>query len=79
MLCGCCRTICSYTQRVAPTETIDVVKADPPDNRILECAAVAKSDFIVSGDMRHVLPLGQYQGIPIVKVAAFLEALPGQA
>ncbi len=65
----------SYTQRVAPTETLDVIKADPPDNRILECAATAKSDFIVSGDARHVLPLGQYQGIPIVKVAALLEAL----
>lgn len=69
----------SYTQRVVPTETLDVIKADPPDNRILECAAAAKSDFIVSGDVRHVLPLGQYQGIPIVKVAAFMEALQGQA
>lgn len=68
----------SYTQRVAPTETLDVIKADPPDNRILECAAAAKSDFIVSGDIRHVLTLGQYQGIPIVKVATFLDALQGQ-
>jgi predicted nucleic acid-binding protein len=69
----------SYAQRVAPTETLDVIKADPPDNRILECATTAKSDFIVSGDVRHMLPLGEYQGIPIVKVAAFMETLQGQA
>jgi len=65
----------SYTNHVAPTETLDVIKADPPDNRILECAAAAKSDYIVTGDTRHVLPLGQYAGMPIVKPAAFLDIL----
>jgi putative PIN family toxin of toxin-antitoxin system len=60
---------------VIPTKTLDVIKADPPDNRILECAVAAKSDFIVSGDAHHVLPLVSYNGIPIVKVAAFLELL----
>ena len=30
--------ISAATYRVAPTETLDVVEADPTDNRILECA-----------------------------------------
>ena len=55
-----------------PVQTLDVVETDPSDNRILECAAAGKSDYIVSGDMRHLLPLGHYRGIPIVKVAEFL-------
>jgi predicted nucleic acid-binding protein len=69
----------SYTQRVTPTATLDVIRADPPDNRILECAVTAKSDFIVSGDSRHVLPLGQYAGIPILKVADFMAILQKQS
>jgi hypothetical protein len=36
--------------RVSPTETLCFVKEDPADNRILECAAVANSGFIVSED-----------------------------
>ncbi len=35
---------------VKPTETIDAVKEDAADNRILECARAAGSDFIVTGD-----------------------------
>ena len=65
----------SYTQRVTPTATLDVIQADPPDTPILECGVTAKSDFIVSGDSRHVLPLGQYEGIPILKVADFMAIL----
>jgi uncharacterized protein len=40
----------SIAEAVAPTLVIDVIKSDPPDNRVLECAAEAKSDYIVSGD-----------------------------
>ena len=65
----------SDTHHVTPTQTLDVIKADPPDNRILECAAAAKSDYIVTGYTRHLLPLGQYGGIPIVKVARFLQLI----
>jgi putative PIN family toxin of toxin-antitoxin system len=67
--------IVSITQRINPTETLDVIKTDPDDNRILECAAAAGSDYIVTGDVRHILPLGNYGGIPIIKVADFLRLL----
>ena len=35
---------------VKPTETLNVITEDPPDNRILECSQAARSDYIVSED-----------------------------
>ena len=66
-----------YTRHSAPGESLAVIKTDPSDNRILECAIAAKSDFIVSGDARHMLPLAKYKGIRIVKVSTFLETMHG--
>ena len=63
-----------FTESVTPTETLTVITADPPDNRILECAAAAKSDYIVTGD-DHLLRLQQYGNTRIVKVAEFLDLL----
>jgi putative PIN family toxin of toxin-antitoxin system len=64
--------ISSFAQRVAPTETFDAVRDDPDDNRILECAAAARVDYVVSGD-NHLLNLRTFRDIPIVKVADFME------
>jgi uncharacterized protein len=63
--------VATFTKRVSSTETLDVVKADPDDNRILECAVAAGSDVIVTGDA-HLLQLGAYRGIKIMNVADFL-------
>lgn len=52
--------------------TINAVPADPDDNIIIACALEAEADVIISGD-RHLLTLGSYQGIPIVKASDFLE------
>ena len=40
--------ISSITKLVRPSETLDVIHWDPPDNRILECAIDSGSEFIVS-------------------------------
>ncbi len=58
---------------VVPEQTLDVVTVDEPDNRILECAVAAASEFIITAD-RDLLRLGSYAGIPILKVADFLRA-----
>ena len=50
---------------------VDAVPDDPDDNIIIACAIEAEADFIVSGD-QHLLLLGSYHGIPIVKAADFL-------
>jgi putative PIN family toxin of toxin-antitoxin system len=64
-------------RKVAPSRTVDVLKEDPADNRILECAAHAKSDYLVTGDT-GLLRLGSFEDIPIVKVADFLEVVSRQ-
>ena len=66
-------TIRSIAEIVTPMQVVDVIKTDPPDNRVLECAAQAKSNYIVSGD-RDLLKLGRFRDIPIVRVAEFLKA-----
>jgi predicted nucleic acid-binding protein len=49
-----------------------VVKDDPDDNRIVECAVASGSDCIVTGD-NHLLRLGEYAGIKMVRVGDFLQ------
>jgi uncharacterized protein len=71
------RDIREFSRHVAPGSRIDVIKEDPDDDRILECAVAAGSDYIVTGDY-HLLRLGQYKGIKIVKVAEFLEIAAGE-
>lgn len=52
--------------------TLDVVKNDPDDNKILECAIAAGSDVVVTGDKKRLLPIRSFQGIKIMEIAEFL-------
>lgn len=65
------------TRLVQPTESFHVIEADPTDDRILECAVAAEAEVIVSGDT-HLLSLGSFRGIPIQRVAEFLDGLQDQ-
>ena len=58
--------------------TLAVVKDDPDDDRVLECAIAGHADSIVSGD-RHLLKLGAYEGIPIATVRQFMDKLKPEA
>ncbi len=64
-------------RRVSPSQTIEVINEDPNDNRILECAAEAGSDYVVSGD-NDLLRLGQYGAIRVLKVADMLDVVLGK-
>jgi len=59
------------TDVVEPAFTLAVV-ADEPDNRVVESAVEASADAIVTGD-GGLLALGDYDGIPIMSAASFLE------
>ena len=48
---------------------------DPKDNPILAAAIAAKVDLIVSGDKKHMLALGEVEGIPIVTARDALDRL----
>ncbi|MGC9452215.1 MAG: putative toxin-antitoxin system toxin component, PIN family [Oceanipulchritudo sp.] len=60
---------------VFPVERIAGATADPFDDMVLECAVAAEADFLVSGDKRHLLPLGHFREIPILPPAEFLRRL----
>jgi uncharacterized protein len=61
---------------VFPVERAAGAVADPFDEMVLECALAASSSFIVSGDKRHLLPLGSFRDILILPPADFLRGLP---
>jgi uncharacterized protein len=72
------RNITSFAEHVEPRQHIDIVKDDPTDNRILECAAASGSDYLISGD-KHLLKVGQYQGVKIMAPAEFVGIAAQQA
>jgi uncharacterized protein len=64
------------TSLVRATETIDAVPEDPDDNRVLECAVTAGSQYVVTGDS-DLLRLGSFRTIRILRVADFLALIAG--
>lgn len=56
---------------VSPTVRIQVVAADPADDRVLECAVAGRADGIVTGD-RHLLGLRDYAGTAILRASDVL-------
>jgi uncharacterized protein len=61
-------------ERVEPTETIRECR-DPKDDKYLALAAGGGADVIVSSDVRHLLSMHPWRGIPILSPADFL-AIP---
>lgn len=61
---------------VRPASRLRVVE-DEPDNRILECAVHAHADFVVTGD-RHLLALGTYKGVQLIRLTDFLDRLASE-
>ncbi len=53
----------------------EVIEGDHPDNRVLECAVAAGADYLVTGDRRHLLPIGEHHGAEIVNAPRFLSLL----
>lgn len=57
---------------IRPAHKVNVIKEDPDDNRVLECAVFAEADFIISGDT-HLLSLKTYAGIDIITAGSFIK------
>lgn len=60
---------------VFPVERATGATPDPFDEMVLECALAAGADAIVSGDKKHLLPLMEFRGIPILSPSDFLRTL----
>lgn len=67
---------------VVPGTVPRIVMNDADDDHVIAAALAAEADFIVTGDRRHLLPLGSHRGIGIVTVSdivTHLASLPGSA
>ena len=62
------------SQLVYPKKKLNIVKKDPKDNKILECALEAKASFVISGD-GHLLEIKKYKGIKIISPKEFLSKI----
>ncbi len=57
-----------------PNITLNIIKEDPADDRILECAVEGEAEYLVSGN-KHLLNLKEFQGIKILTAKLMLEIL----
>ncbi len=57
--------ILSFSEIINPEIKVDVIKSDPDDNKILECAIACRASYIISGDS-HLLELREYGSIKII-------------
>lgn len=60
----------SIAKVIETSSRIDIIKSDPDDNKILECAVDSSSDYILTYD-KHLLVLKEFRGIRIVKPEDF--------
>jgi uncharacterized protein len=51
------------------------VPEDPKDDMVVATAVASRADYLVTGDRKHLLSLGAYEGIRIVTPRQFLDAL----
>jgi hypothetical protein len=58
------RRISHICEIVKTNHKLEVIKDDPSDNMVLECAVNGKADLIISGD-KHLLHLKTFRGVPI--------------
>ncbi len=72
------RVIRRLAHLVTPTKTLNIIKYDEPDNRVLECAREANVDYIAAGD-RDVLRLKQFGAARIVKVELLVRLARAQS
>jgi hypothetical protein len=56
---------------IEPTEKL-MAANDESDNRYIECAITGGADYLVTGDKKHLLPIGEYGGVKFVAPATFL-------
>ena len=63
----------SLVEWVQPRIHVDVIKEDPSDNQVLDCALEAEAEYVISGD-DHLLQLERCGKILILNPDSFLRA-----
>lgn len=62
----------------APAGNLEAVTGDPADDLILACAIQSEVEVLVSGDRKHLLPVGERGGVRILTPQALLAELRGE-
>jgi putative PIN family toxin of toxin-antitoxin system len=65
----------TFLRTVSITGQSHFIDADPDDDKVVECTIAAGASYLVTGDRRHLLPLGTFRGIVILSPAEFLERM----
>ena len=65
-----------FAKLIEPKQKLEIVKDDPDDNKVVECAMESSSDYIITYD-RHLLKLKYYNGIKIIKPEEILKESKG--
>lgn len=60
-------------QIVSPKERVSVIREKESDNRILECALETQADVLITGNFKHIRPLGNFKGTEILTPREFLD------
>lgn len=68
------KAVFSFIHLTEPKEKVSIIKDDPDDDRILECALACKADFIVTQD-NHLLKLKEFKGVKVVTAKEFLDLI----
>ena len=58
--------VIQFVTLITPREKVEIIKEDPDDNKIVECAIESNAEYIISYD-KHLLKLKEYKGIKIVR------------
>jgi uncharacterized protein len=66
------KKILEFTILVSPKEHVKVVKDDPADDKIIDCALAAMADYIITYD-KHLLKISTYKHIRIFRPEEFKE------
>ncbi len=59
----------------SPTVVPQIVSNDPDDDHVLAAAVANRAECIITGDKRHLLSLGRYEGINIITARQALDIL----
>jgi uncharacterized protein len=64
---------------VAPASVPRVVANDSDDDHVIAAAIAARAELIVTGDRKHLLPIGTHQGIAIVTAREVVDRLDARS
>jgi putative PIN family toxin of toxin-antitoxin system len=67
--------LADVTEAVEDIPTLRAVPLDPKDDMVVATAVKAGAGYLVTGDLRHLVVLGDYEGSRIVTPRQFLEIL----